>query len=203
MCTNAIVNITVTPVNDAPVAVNDLATVAEDGTLNGSNLLSNDSDIDGNTLTIKTIPVIAPIHGNLTINANGTYTYIPVANYNGSDSFTYQICDNGIPSLCATAIVNITVTSLNDAPIAVNDVASVSEDETLNGASLLVNDSDPDGNTLTIKTTPVVSPSHGTLIINANGTYNYIPEANYNGSDSFTYQVCDNGTPSLLSLIHI
>ena len=200
LCATATVNITVTSLNDAPLAVNDVATIGEDGILNGPSLLSNDSDPDGNILTISTTPVIAPSHGTLTINANGTYTYIPAANYNGNDSFTYQVCDNGTPSLCSSAVVVITVTSVNDAPITLNDVATVGEDGTLNGASLLANDSDPDGNLLTIQTTPVIAPSHGTLIINSNGTYTYTPAANYNGDDSFTYQVCDNGTPSLCAI---
>jgi uncharacterized repeat protein (TIGR01451 family) len=130
------------------------------------------------------------------INTNGTYTYTPAVNYNGSDTFTYQVCDNGTPSKCATATVSITVTAVNDPPVAVNDAGTVYQGGILNGTSLLSNDSDPDGNTLTINTTAVIEPSNGTLVINADGTYTYTADASYSGTDSFIYEVCDDGTPS-------
>jgi len=199
LCSTATVTITVTPVNSPPIAVNDAATIGEEGTLTGSRLLSNDSDPEGDILTINTTPVSGPSHGILVINANGTYTYTPGANYNGIDSFVYQVCDDAVPSKCASATVTITITPVNDQPVAVNDVATIAEDAVLTGTSLLGNDSDPDGNTLTVDTTPVSGPTHGVLVINSNGTYIYTPTANYNGTDSFTYRVCDNGTPSLCS----
>jgi gliding motility-associated-like protein len=196
LCATATVNITVTAVNDAPVAENDVAAIGEDGTLNGTSLLANDTDPDGNALTIRTTPVSGTSHGTLVINANGTYTYKPDTNFNGSDSFRYEVCDNRTPSMCATATVTIMVLAADDAPLAVDDVATIGEDGTLNGTSLLANDSDPDGNALTITTTPVIGPSHGILVIHTNGTYTYKPDTNYNGSDSFRYEVCDNGIPT-------
>ena len=192
--------VTVTDVNEPPVAHNDVATIAEDGVLNGTNLLSNDTDPDGNVLTINTIPASGPTHGTLIINSNGTYSYTPDANYNGTDNFTYQVCDNGAPSLCSTALVTISVTAVNDPPVAMNDLVTISEDASIIGFNLLANDSDPEGDALTINTTPVAGPSHGHLEINTNGTFNYYPDLNYNGTDSFTYEVCDNGTPSKCAL---
>ena len=122
MCSNATVTITVNPINDAPVALADAASTAEDTPLTGTSLLTNDSDVDGNPLTINTTPAVNPGQGTVVINTNGTYTYTPNANYNGPDSFTYQICDNGTPVLCATAVVSITVT--NTFPLEVTKVAT-------------------------------------------------------------------------------
>ena len=116
----ATVSITVTPVNDAPVAANDSYTTAEDTTLTviaASGVLINDTDVEGDALTA--ILVSNPSHGSLTLNANGSFTYTPAANYNGSDSFTYKPNDGTVDG--NTATVNIHVTAVNDAPIAQND----------------------------------------------------------------------------------
>lgn len=202
-CSQATAFITISAINDAPVAAADSYSINEDILLNGTGLLSNDSDPEGNSLIITTTPNVAPLHGTLNLNANGTFSYNPVANYNGTDSFVYQVCDNGIPSLCTTATVSLTITSVNDAPVANNDNAVVNEDIVLNGPTVLSNDNDIDGNALTVNTSPLLAPSHGNLILNSNGTYTYTPAANYNGADNFTYQVCDNGTPSLCSSANV
>jgi gliding motility-associated-like protein/uncharacterized repeat protein (TIGR01451 family) len=188
LCATGTITITVTPVNDAPVAVNDVATIAEDGVLNGTSLLSNDSDPDGNTLTINTTPKIGPSFGTLIINTNGTYAYTPAANYNGTDSFTYEVCDNGTPSLCITATVTITITSVNDLPVASGDVLNAHIDKELNG-SVSQNDitSGDGGNVWSV----VGSPTNGTLQFNTDGSYTYTPNLNYNGNDTFTYKLCD------------
>lgn len=199
LCANAVVNLTITPINDAPIAVADVATTAEDTPLSGTSVLTNDSDADGNPFTISTTPAVLPLHGTVTINSNGTYLYTPTANYSGSDSFTYQVCDNGTPVLCATAVVSINVTPTNDSPVAINDYAVTNEDTPLNGTTVLSNDTDPDGNPLIVTVNPITAPSNGILVLNSNGTYSYTPNLNYNGTDSFTYQVCDNGSPSLCS----
>ncbi len=82
-------------------------------------------------------------------------------------------------------------------------MASVDEDGVLSGPSLLANDIDPEGDGLTINTTPVSDPSHGTLVINADGTYTYTPDENFSGEDGFTYEVCDNGTPKECSSANV
>ena len=217
------VTMTVTPVNDAPVAVNDTGTVAEDTTLTvnaASGLLSNDSDVDGNTLSITQFSVTGvsgtftagtsasiPGVGTLTINANGSYTFVPAANYNGSvPAATYTVSDG--QGGTATATLSIAVTPVNDAPVAVNDTGVVNEDTTLTvnaAGGLLSNDSDVDGNTLTITQFSVSGvsgtfaagstatiPAVGTLRINADGSYVFTPAANYNGSvPTTTYTVSD------------
>jgi gliding motility-associated-like protein len=225
--------ITVTAVNDIPVAVNDINTIPEDGTLTvpaTSGLLSNDTDVDGNPLTITgyTIAgitgtqtpgsaVIIPNVGTITINTNGGYTFVPVSNYNGPvPVMTYTVSDgNGGTT---TATLTLTVTPVNDIPVAVNDINTVPEDGTLTvpaTSGLLSNDSDIDGNPLTITgytiagitgtQTPgssVIIPNVGTITINANGGYTFVPAANYNGTvPIMTYTVSDgNGGTTTATL---
>src|SRR5207247_7951216 len=110
----------------------------------------------------------------------------PAANDNGPDSFTYKVSDGTLDSNVAT--VAVTVTPVNDAPVAGNDSYSAVEDTALAVAApgVLANDTDVDGDALT--TVLVTGPAHGTLTLNANGSFTYTPAANYNGSDSFSYR---------------
>src|SRR6185437_4031464 len=149
--------------------------------------LANDTDADGNTLTA--VKVTDPTHGVLTLNTNGSFTYTPAANYHGPDSFTYKANDGTADS--NTVTVSITVNSVNDAPVAVADSYSTNEDTTLTvaAAGVLSNDTDVDGDTLTA--VKVTDPSHGVLTLNSNGSFTYVPAANYHGSDSFTYKAND------------
>src|SRR6185295_4147085 len=144
----ATVSITITAVNDAPVAVNDSFTTAEDTVLNvaASGVLANDSDVDGNTLSA--VLVSGPTNGDLTLNNDGSFSYTPAANYACSDSFTYKANDGLADSGVAT--VSITITAVNDAPVAVNDSFTTTEDTALNvvASGVLSNDSDVDGDTL-------------------------------------------------------
>src|SRR6185295_1194587 len=180
----ATVSITITGVNDAPVAVNDSYTTPEDTTLSvaAPGVLINDSDVDGDTLSAALVS--QPTHGSVTLNGNGRFSYVPAANYNGPDSFTYKANDGQADSGIAT--VTITITGVNDPPVAVNDSYTTPEDTTLNIAApgVLINDSDADGDTLSAVL--VSQPTHGTLTLNGNGSFSYVPAANYNGSDSFT-----------------
>src|SRR6185295_7036394 len=124
----ASVTVTVNPVNDAPVANADAYSTAEDTTLNASSVLANDTDADANVLTAILVSSVS--HGSLTLNANGTFSYVPAANYNGPDSFTYKANDGTADS--TTVTVSITVTAVNDPPVAVNDSYTGSEDTPLN-----------------------------------------------------------------------
>jgi VCBS repeat-containing protein len=177
--------------NYAPVAANDSYSTAEDTPLNvsASGVLSNDTDVDGDPLTA--VLVSGPAHGSLTLNPDGSFNYTPFANYNGPDSFTYQADDGTTTS--STATVSLTITAVNDAPVAVNDSYSTAEDTplTVSAPGVLSNDTDVDGDPLTAVL--VAGPSHGLLTLNPDGSFNYTPFANYNGPDSFTYQA-DDGT---------
>jgi len=179
----AIVSITVTSVNDVVNAISDNFSVTEDGTLN-ENVITNDSNSgDGG---IETTVVAGVNNGKLTLNLDGTFTYIPDADFNGSDSFTYELSDADGDTDNAT--VTITVTSVNDLVNAVNDAFNVNEDETLN-ENTITNDTDlGDGG---VETTIVVNVSNGTLTLNLDGTFTYLPNTDFNGSDSFTYELSD------------
>ena len=179
----ATVTITVDPVNDVPVTNDDSATVDEDGSLSG-NVSANDTpSADGGNVWSKSID---PVHGTATVNRDGSYTYTPDANYNGTDSFEYMITD--VDGSTSTATVYITVNPVNDAPIANNDSVTTKKDTTVN-VDVISNDSDVDGDSLTV--TGVGDPAHGTAVINGDGTVSYTPYAGYYGLDQFSYIIGD------------
>ena len=221
--------ITVTGANDAPVAVNDTDSVNEDATVtqtSGSSLLmADDSDADGDSFTVTQIAVtggsnssvagsstynsngtsVTGTYGTLVVGANGTYTYVADqdaaddldAGDTATDSFTYTISDGDATD---TATLIITVTGVNDAPVAVNDTDSVNEDATVTrttGSSLLMaDDSDADDDdSFTVTQIAVtgasnsavssgttnsdgtsVTGTYGTLVVGANGTYTYVAD---------------------------
>jgi VCBS repeat-containing protein len=193
----ATVNLTINPVNDAPIAADDAYTLTEDTTLTTTlgvdDLLMNDSDIDGDPLTVNTTPVSGPSNGTLTLNADGTFSYTPNPDYTGSDSFVYEVSDGNGGT--AQATVDLTVYRENDPPVGGADSYTLVEDTpftaTLGVDDLLLNDTDIDGDSLTVTTTPVTGPSNGTLLLNADGTFTYTPDADFYGVDSFVYEIND------------
>lgn len=191
----ATVSVTVTPVNDAPDAVNDSATTDENIPVTVT-VKDNDSDIDGDTLTVSLAS--NPSSGSAIVNSNGTITYTPNTGFKGSDSFTYRVNDG--KGGTDTATVSITVTMQNDPPTANDDSASTPEDIGVN-ISVLDNDSDPDGDTLSI--TGFTQPAHGSVTNNGNGTLRYVPSANWNGSDAFTYSISDGNGGSATATVSV
>ncbi len=200
-CDTAIVTITVNPVNDPPMAMDDPFTTDEDMPVTG-NLLSNDTDPDNDDLTVSTTPVDQPDNGTLILNPDGTFTYTPDPNFEGTDTFQYEVCDDGTPPACDTATVTITVNPINDAPIATDDGFPLEEDMILTG-DLLINDSDPDNDPITVTTIPVEDPTNGSVILNSNGTFTYVPNPAFNGRDTFQYEICDNATPKLCNTAQV
>ncbi|MEX7471267.1 Ig-like domain-containing protein, partial [Mycobacterium adipatum] len=183
-----LVTITVTPVNDAPVAQNDNYVVNEDSILTGS-VLPNDTDADGDSLAVSL--GVGPAHGSLTLNPNGSFSYIPAANYNGTDSFTYTVTDGAATSNSATA--TITVNAVNDTPVASDASINVNEDASYTGTVSVI---DVDGDSVTSEV--VNGPAHGSLVFDGSGAFVYTPAANYAGTDSFTYTATDGvGTSSV------
>jgi hypothetical protein len=164
-------------------------TVAEDGSvlIAAADLLGNDSDADGDALTIAS--VTSPSNGTLTDNGDGTWTYAPAANYFGADAFTYEISDGNGGT--ATATVNVTVTPVNDAPTAGDDALVTDQDVALviSAADLLGNDSDIDGDSLSV--TGFSDPANGAITDNGDGTWTYTPDAGFFGTDTFDYTVSD------------
>ncbi|MFM7071193.1 MAG: beta strand repeat-containing protein, partial [Planctomycetota bacterium] len=208
----ATVSVTVTAINDAPVAGVDSVSVAEDtvGTFTAVSLLANDSkgggaDEAAQTLTITAATVVSGGGGVQVVNGNVVYT--PVANYAGPATLTYTIRDNGQTNGAtdfqeATGTINVTVTEVNDAPAAVNDSGfTVAEDSgplLIPLANLIANDSrgggaDESTQTLTITSVNGVTANAGSVSINGVNVQ-YSPSADYNGSFLFTYVVTDNGT---------
>jgi predicted outer membrane repeat protein/VCBS repeat-containing protein len=194
----ATVTITVRPVNDAPVANDDSYSTAEDNPLTVSvpGVLANDTDTDGDALTA--VLVSGPIHGTLALSGDGSFTYTPAANFNGTDSFTYKANDGQLDSYVAT--VTITVSPVNDAPAPNNDSYSTSDDTPLivNAPGVLANDTDVDGDTLSALL--VSGPAHGTLTLNGNGSFSYAPAAGFSGSDKFTYRASDGSLGTLATV---
>jgi subtilisin-like proprotein convertase family protein/Ca2+-binding RTX toxin-like protein len=185
----ATVTLTVTPVNDAPVAGNDSVTTPRNQALLIliSDLLANDTDVDDDVLSITGFS--QPGNGVLVDNGDGSLSYTPTTGFYGTDSFTYTVSDG--QGGTATGTVTISVTRDNAAPVAENDAFTTAEDTALaiGAASLLANDSDPDGDTLAISAW--TQPVNGTLTQAANGDLTYAPRANWYGTDSFTYTVND------------
>ena len=191
------VTLTVSAVNDIPVAVADAYSVNEDIVLSilatdANNLLNNDSDADGDTLTVSLVSGTS--NGTLSLNSDGAFSYTPNLNFNSTDSFVYQISDGNGGT--AQASVTLTVNTVNDAPIALDDSYSFAEDFTwvravTDGDQLLSNDTDADGDVLTVKTTPISDVSNGTLTLNSDGSFTYVPDADFFSQDSFTYEISD------------
>jgi VCBS repeat-containing protein len=183
------------PPNVAPVAVDDAYTTSEDTLLSvdAPGILSNDTDANGDELIAILITNVS--HGTLTLNANGSFTYMPETNFNGTDSFTYKVNDGELDSNVAT--VTITVTAVNDAPVA-EDITVTTPEGTAIDITLI--GSDVDGDTLTYAI--VDGPANGTVTIVGN-VVTYTPNANFNGTDSFTYKVNDGELDSNVATVTI
>ncbi|MGB0903804.1 MAG: Ig-like domain-containing protein, partial [Mangrovicoccus sp.] len=183
----ATVTVVVEPVDDAPDAVDDVFSLNEDTTLNG-NVLANDSDPEGDAMSASLVTDVQ--NGNLVLNPDGSFSYTPHTGFIGSDSFTYRNTANGLSD---DAVVNITVLPVpNLPPMPMDDTYSVLEDGVLTVSAmsgLLVNDSDPNGDSLTAMLRS--GPAHGTLTLMPNGNFVYTPDADFAGSDSFTYWAVD------------
>ena len=189
--TPGVLRLTVRPVNDAPVAVDDALVVDEDAVLTvpAPGVLANDTDIDGDPLAAAVSE--APTHGELALGPDGSLRYTPAANYNGPDQFRYRAIDPSGASSEAT--VRITVQPVPDAPIAAGDTYEVDEDATLDRAApgVLGNDTDADGDALAAVL--VSGTANGTLALRADGSFTYAPVANYHGTDRFVYRARDPG----------
>jgi large repetitive protein len=137
------VTITVTAVNDAPVAGDDADSIAEDGS-STVDVLANDSDVENDPLTV--VSVTQGANGTVVDNGDGTVTYTPDPDWNGVDFYTYTVSDG---ALTDTATVTVTVTAVNDAPVAVDDADTILEDGS-STVDVLANDTDVENDPLTV-----------------------------------------------------
>ncbi len=175
--------VTPAPVNEPPVPGPDTAVVDEDGSVTGIDVLTNDSDPEGD-LPLTVLGASAP-NGTVTVAADNTLSYAPSADYSGVDTVTYTVAD--AKGAEASGTLTVTVTAVNDAPVAANDTA-ITEANMPVSIDVLANDSDVDDAVLTI--TDVGAAGNGTASL-VDGTISYSPAQDFVGDDQFTYQVSD------------
>jgi uncharacterized repeat protein (TIGR02543 family) len=179
-------------VNTPPVANDDTATTDEDTPV-VIDVTANDTDVDG-TIDPTTVSIVSgPANGSASVDpVSGDVTYTPDADYNGSDGFTYTVDDDdGATSNVAT--VTVTVNDVNDPPVANDDTAATTNEDTPVVIDVTANDTDVDG-TIDPTTVSIVSgPANGSASVDpVSGDVTYTPDAGYSGSDSFTYTVDDD-----------
>ena len=193
----ATVTIAVNSVNDPPAAVADSYATDEGTTLNvaaGNGVLRNDSDAERSALTA--VLATAASSGTVTLNADGSFSYVPAAAFFGTVTFAYEADDGAARSAATT--VTITVNAVNDPPAATADSYATNEDSQLvvNAANgVLANDTDPDPGT-TLTAALIGNITSGTLALQPDGSFAYTPAANFNGSATFTYQARDGSASS-------
>jgi hypothetical protein len=177
--------ITIEEYNDPPVAIDTQVTTDEDTPLAGF-LAADDPDGDELTFTLLSFPS----HGTVSLDdvTTGAFTYTPDADFNGTDSFTFEASDGQFSSEVAT--VSITITAVNDPPMAMDDSVTVFQNSGSNVIDVLANDTDIDNVVLLVSS---VSPaSNGTTAIGEGGAFvTYSPNENFVGGDAFAYQIAD------------
>ncbi len=225
--TTQVISVTLANVNDAPVnMVPGAQTVAEDTALNITGL--SVTDVDGNLSTVQlsvsngTLNVTLSGSATISAGANGTnmltlsgtqadinatlvsLVYQGTLNYVGADTLVVQSTDSN--SMTDVDIVAITVSGTNDAPVANDDSFTTPENTPISttlATGVLVNDTDLDGDTLTVNTIPVVPVTNGTLVLNTDGSFTYTPNLGFSGLDSFTYEVTDGNGGSAQATVTI
>lgn len=187
----ATVTVTLTPVNDAPVAVDNSVELQEEGSFE-VNVLGNDFDVDeGDSFDLSSVTVVsAAQNGQTTVTAQGTIVYTANTNYFGNDSFTYTVKDQA-GAVSNEATVTLSVTPINDAPVVEGQVLSLNEDDTL---LVTLSGTDPDADVLTYSI--VSGVSSGSLQQQSDTTWLYTPNADFNGSDSFSFMANDGALDS-------
>ncbi|MEM7545165.1 MAG: Ig-like domain-containing protein [Pseudomonadota bacterium] len=187
--------------NDPPVAVDDTLVIDEDtsGTFSPG---ANDTDPDGDTVVASGIES-GPENGTAMVATDGTVTYTPDADFNGSDSFTVRVIDGNGGTDIST--VTVTVNPVADAPEAEDDGYTISTGATSltidAAAGVLVNDTDGDGDAL--QAIILTGPTEGTVVLNADGSFDYMPGSSFAGEDSFTYIVDDGNGGSATATVTI
>ncbi len=197
-CSTALVTFTIDPTPPAsqtnlpPVAIDD-ALLTQKGVSATGTVATNDSDPNvGQTLTFTKLT--NPVNGTVVFNTNGTYTWAPSPTFVGSDQFTYQVCDNASPVLCATATAYLTVPAVVNLPVVVTpDIANTNPNTPVSG-NVLTNDSDPQG--LPLVASLLTPPGAGTVVISPNGSYTYTPPTNFTGVVNFCYSVSNTAGQS-------
>ena len=182
-CVSGLLSINVSSVNDAPIAANLNININEDQATSG--LISGVSDVDHTSLTITVTQ--GAQSGIFSLNNNATYSYQPNANFFGTESISYTVCDP--LGLCASGNITIQIASVEDLPQVAGESFAVIEGNLLTG-NAAANDSDGDGDILTY--TAFNTAQNGALNFNSNGSFTYVSNMGFIGSESINYMVCDD-----------
>ena len=204
----ATVTITINAVNDVPVANADSYSTNEDTTLTvaaNSGVRVNDADVETATSSLTIAIVFTTSNGALTLNADGSFEYIPNTNFDTSDSFTYTASDGSATSSSAT--VTITINAVQDPPVAVADAASTDEASTVI-FNVLTNDSDPDtGDSISFSTHDTTGTT-GAVTDNGSGSFTYNPNSQFESlavgestTDTFTYTIVDTNSATATATV--
>jgi hypothetical protein len=183
-CDTATVHVTVTPVDDAPIALDDEASTAQ-GVPVVLDVVGNDLDPDGDALRV--VSFTQPEDGVVTQDDDGALVYTPPDGFVGTARFAYTVSDPGGNTATATVTIYV-VAGGNGPPVAVDDAYDVPADAS-SALPVRANDSDPDGDPLTV--VEVVQPAHGSVTLGADGTPIYTPDPGYVGPDAFSYTISD------------
>ncbi|NNC93457.1 MAG: tandem-95 repeat protein [Acidimicrobiia bacterium] len=200
-CNVATVTITVTAVNDAPVANDDGPGVAEDSASGVTfNVLANDTDVDLDALSLDSFDGSSITDGLLTDNGSGSFTYVPDPDFFGVETLAYAVTDG---ALTDTGAVTITVANVPDSPETQDDAYATQRDVALVAPApgVLANDTDYDGDVLTAALAS--SPTNGGVVLAPDGSFTYTPDPGYVGPDSFTYTADDGLNPPVPATVDI
>lgn len=170
--------------NEPPMATDDDVATQEDAPVQ-FDPTANDNDGDGDALLVTNYTT--PATGTLTLQDGGLFSFVPPADWSGQASFIYTVSDGRGGE--SSAVVSLVVSAVNDAPTAVNDSAVAVAGQATSIPDVRTNDSDPEGDGLSV--VAFSQPSHGSVVDNGNGAFTYTPEPGFSGSDSFGYTVSD------------
>ncbi len=196
-CAESITILVTVSENTPPVANTDYTTTLQNERVM-VDVLENDFDSNSELDPTSVTVINGPLNGTATINpVTGILTYIPNPGFAGMDTLLYSVCDDGVPCqpMCDTAELIITVKPPNNPPVAVNDSFTVMCFPLVE--YVLLNDYDPDGDNFRIITWPMVDVQNGTLMIESDGAFVYMPDEGFVGVDTFVYRICDDGFPSM------
>ncbi|MDC4168993.1 retention module-containing protein [Photobacterium damselae] len=182
-------------INGQPIGDDLSVEVAEDSSINGQ---LTATDADGDDLTFELVDGSEPTNGQVTVNPDGSWEYVPNTDFNGEDSFTVVVDDGNGGTDTITVTVN--VTPVNDAPVGENVSAETQEETAVTGQ---LTATDVDGDNLTFK--PGSDPTNGQVTVNPDGSWEYVPNPDFNGEDSFTVVVDDGngGTDTITVTVNV
>jgi gliding motility-associated-like protein len=189
------------PLQQAPIAKPDYY-VTFVNTPRDGNVLGNDTDLAGRTLSVNLVLASNTSHGTVVINPNGTFTYTPNPNYIGTDEFWYTVCNTNQQCVNQRVIIQVIPRDNNPKPFANDDLYTTGVNRIIKG-NVKNNDYDLDNSPLTYSNTTVSGPNNGTVVINADGTFTYTPNPDFIGSDRFVYTVCNANNVCTQATVYI